>query len=268
MPLQSDKAERFRQLHGSCFVIGNAWDAGSARILAGLGYQALATSSAAHAGTLGKRDGYVTRDEALQHAKAIVQATDLPVSADLENCFADEPKAAAETVWLAADVGLVGCSIEDATRDKVYEFAHAMDRVAAAVEVARALAFPFVLTARAENFVRGKPDLEDTIRRLQAYEKAGADVLMAPGLPDLDSVRKVCAALSKPFNFMAGIKGKSFSVAELEAAGVRRISLATSLWRMAMSGAIEAAREVKEQGSFGFLDRSLATPDISKFMRE
>ena len=268
MPLQSDKAERFRQLHGSCFVIGNAWDAGSARILAGLGYQALATSSAAHAGTLGKRDGYVTRDEALQHAKAIVQATDLPVSADLENCFADEPKAAAETVWLAADVGLVGCSIEDATRDKVYEFAHAMDRVAAAVEVARALAFPFVLTARAENFVRGRPDLEDTIRRLQAYEKAGADVLMAPGLPDLDSVRKVCAALSKPFNFMAGIKGKSFSVPELEAAGVRRISLATSLWRMAMSGAIEAAREVKEKGSFGFLERSLGTPDISKFMRE
>jgi 2-methylisocitrate lyase-like PEP mutase family enzyme len=268
MPLQSDKAQAFRQLHGSCFVIGNAWDAGSARILAGLGYQALATSSAAHAGTLGKRDGRVTRDEALEHAKAIVGATDLPVSADLENCFADEPKAAAETVWLAADVGLVGCSIEDATREKVYEFSHALDRVAAAVEVARSLSIQFVLTARAENFVRGKPDLDDTIKRLQAFEKAGADVLMAPGLPDLESVRKVCAALSKPFNFMAGIKGKSFSVAELQAAGVRRISLATSLWRMAMSGAIEAAREVKEQGSFGFLDRSLPTPEISKFMRE
>jgi 2-methylisocitrate lyase-like PEP mutase family enzyme len=263
-----DKAQRFRQLHESCFVIGNAWDAGSARILAGLGYQALATSSGAHAGTLGKRDGRVTRDEALEHAKAIVQSTDLPVSADLENCFADEPKAAAETVWLAADVGLVGCSIEDATRDKVYEFSHALDRVAAAVEVARSLSVPFVLTARAENFVRGKPDLDDTIKRLQAFEKAGADVLMAPGLPDLESVREVCAALSKPFNFMAGIKGKSFSVAQLQAAGVRRISLATSLWRMAMSGAIEAAREVKEKGSFGFLDRSLATPDISKFMRE
>jgi 2-methylisocitrate lyase-like PEP mutase family enzyme len=268
MPLQSDKARQFAELHKSCFVIGNAWDAGSARILAGLGFQALATSSAAHAGTLGKRDGHVTRDEALEHAKAIIGATDLPVSADLENCFADEPKAAAETVWLAADVGLVGCSIEDATRDKVYEFSHALDRVAAAVEVARSLSIPFVLTARAENFVRGKPDLDDTIRRLQAYEKAGADVLMAPGLPDLESVRTVCAALSKPFNFMAGIKGKSFSVAELQAAGVRRISLATSLWRMAMSGAIEAAREVKEQGSFGFLDRSLGTPDISKFMRE
>jgi 2-methylisocitrate lyase-like PEP mutase family enzyme len=268
MPLQSDKARQFAELHQSCFVIGNAWDAGSARVLAGLGYQALATSSGAHAGTLGKRDGRVTRDEALEHAKAIVEATDLPVSADLENCFADEPKAAAETVWLAADVGLVGCSIEDATREKVYEFSHALDRVAAAVEVARSLSIPFVLTARAENFVRGKPDLDDTIRRLQAYEKAGADVLMAPGLPDLESVRKVCAALSKPFNFMAGIKGKSFSVAELEAAGVKRVSLATSLWRGAMTGLVDAAREVKEKGTFSYIDRSLPTPEISKFMRE
>jgi 2-methylisocitrate lyase-like PEP mutase family enzyme len=273
MPLQSDKADRekaqrFRQLHNSCFVIGNAWDAGSARILAGLGYQALATSSAAHAGTLGRRDGMVTRDEALAHAKAIVEATDLPVSADFEKCFADDAAAASETIRLGAGVGLVGGSIEDATRDKVYEFSHAVERVAAAVKVARALSFPFTLTARAENFVRGKPDLEDTIKRLQAFEKAGADVLMAPGLPDLESVRKVCAALSRPFNFMAGIKGKSFSVAELQAAGVRRVSLATSLWRMAMSGAIEAAREVKEKGSFGYLERSLGTPDITKFMRE
>jgi 2-methylisocitrate lyase-like PEP mutase family enzyme len=268
MPLQSDKARQFGELHKSCFVIGNAWDAGSARVLAGLGYQALATSSAAHAGTLGRRDGMVTREEALAHARAIVEATDLPVSADLEKCFADDAAGAAETIRLAAGVGLVGCSIEDATRDKVYDFSHAVDRVSVAVKVARSLSFPFVLTARAENFVRGKPDLEDTIKRLQAYEKAGADVLMAPGLPDLESVRKVCAALSKPFNFMAGIKGKSFSVAELQSAGVRRISLATSLWRMAMSGAIEAAREVKEKGSFGFLDRSLGTPDISKFMRE
>ena len=268
MRLQSDKARQFAELHKSCFVIGNAWDAGSARVLAGLGYPALATSSGAHAGTLGKRDGRVTREEALEHAKAIVEATDLPVSADLENCFADEPKAAAETVWLAADVGLVGCSIEDATRDKVYEFPHALDRVAAAVEVARSFSFPFVLTARAENFVRGKPDLDDTIKRLQAFEQAGADVLMAPGLPDLEAVRKVCGALSKPFNFMAGIRGKSFSVAELEAAGVKRISLATSLWRSAMSGLVEAAREVKEKGTFGFVDRSLPTPEISKFMRE
>ena len=257
------KGEQFRQLHGSCFVIANAWDAGSARILAGLGFQALATSSGAHAGTLGRRDGHVTRDEALEHAKAIVEATDLPVSADLENCFADDSETAAETVRLAGEIGLAGCSIEDATRDQVYDFGHAVERVAAAARIKKV-----VLTARAENFVRGRPDLVDTIRRLQAFEKAGADVLMAPGLPDLESVRKVCQSLSKPFNFMAGIRGKSFNVAELQAAGVKRISLATSLWRSAMSGLVEAAKEVKEKGTFGFVERSLPTPEISKFMRE
>jgi 2-methylisocitrate lyase-like PEP mutase family enzyme len=162
---------------------------------------------------------------------------------------------------------LVGCSIEDATKDKVYDLAHAVERVAAAAKVARSLSFPFTLTARTENFVRGRPDLEDTIKRLQAFEKAGADVLMAPGLPDLESVRTVCAALSKPYNFMAGIKGKSFSVAELQAAGVRRVSLATSLWRAAMTGLVEAAREVKDKGTFGYIERSIATADLSKFMR-
>jgi 2-methylisocitrate lyase-like PEP mutase family enzyme len=254
-----DKAAKFRALHGSCFVIANAWDAGSARVLAGLGFQALATSSGAHAGTLGRRDGSVTREEALEHARAIVEATELPVSADYENCFADEPAKAAETVRLAAEVGLAGCSIEDATRDKVYDFDLAVERVAAAARNKK-----LVLTARAENFVRGRPDLDDTIKRLQAFEKAGADVLMAPGLPDLDAVRKVCAALSKPYNFMAGIKGKSFSVAELQAAGVKRISLATSLWRAAMSGLVDAAREVKEKGTFGYIERSIATPEIVK----
>jgi 2-methylisocitrate lyase-like PEP mutase family enzyme len=261
----AEKAERFRALHKSCFVIANAWDAGSAKMLAGLGFQALATSSGAHAGTLGRRDGQVTREEALAHAKAIVEATDLPVSADFENCFADEPAKAAETVRLAVGVGLAGCSIEDATRDKVYDFAHAVERVAAAAKVARS--HDLVLTARTENFVRGRPDLDDTIKRLQAFEKAGADVLMAPGLPDLEAVRKVCAALSRPYNFMAGIKGKSFSVAELQAAGVKRISLATSLWRAAMSGLVDAAREVKEKGTFGYVERSIATPDIVKLMQ-
>jgi 2-methylisocitrate lyase-like PEP mutase family enzyme len=256
------RVDRFRELHISCFVIANAWDAGSARILAGLGFQALATSSGAHAGTLGKRDGMVTREEALEHARAIVEASDLPVSADFERCFADDPQQAAETVRLAAEVGLAGCSIEDATKDRVYDFEHAVERVAAAARIKN-----LVLTARTENFVRNRPDLDDTIRRLQAFEKAGADVLMAPGLPDLQSVRKVCASLSKPFNFMAGIKGKSFSVAELEAAGVKRVSLATSLWRAAMSGFMEAAREVKEKGTFGYVERSLPTPEIAKFLR-
>ena len=270
---QADKAARFKALHEGpgAFVIPNPWDAGSARVLAALGFQALATSSGASAGVLGRRDGRVARDEALAHARAIVDATDLPVSADLEKGFGDAPAAAAEAIRLAAGVGLVGGSIEDATGDKaklLYDIGHAIERVAAAAEAARALPFPFTLTARAENFLRGNPDLDDTIRRLQAFERAGADVLFAPGLPDLAAVRAVCAALSKPFNFMAGIKGKSFTVAELEAAGVRRISLATSLYRAAVSGLLEAAREVKDRGTFGYLDRTLTTPELNGFMRD
>jgi len=270
---QADRAARFKALHEGpgAFVIPNPWDAGSARVLAALGFQALATSSGASAGVLGRRDGRVARDEALAHARAIVDATDLPVSADLEKGFGDAPAAAAETIRLAAGVGLVGGSIEDATGDKakpLYDIGHAIERVAAAAEAARALPFPFTLTARAENFLRGNPDLDDTIRRLQAFERAGADVLFAPGLPDLASVRAVCAAVSKPFNFMAGIKGKSFTVAELEAAGVRRISLATSLYRAAVTGLIEAAREVKDRGTFGYLDRSLTTPELNGFMKD
>jgi 2-methylisocitrate lyase-like PEP mutase family enzyme len=269
---QSEKADRFRALHSGprAFVIANPWDAGSARLLAGLGFQALATSSGASAGILGRRDGSVRREEALAQARAIVEAVELPVSADLEKGFGDAPRDAAETIRLAAEVGLVGGSIEDATGDKarpLYDIGHATERVAAAVQAARALPFAFTLTARAENFLRGNADLDDTIRRLQAFEKAGADVLMAPGLPDLASVRAVCKALGRPFNFMAGIRGKSFSVAELEAAGVRRISLATSLYRAAMTGLAQAAKEVREQGSFGYLERALSTPEINDFMR-
>jgi 2-methylisocitrate lyase-like PEP mutase family enzyme len=269
---QSDKATRFRALHHGpgAFLIPNPWDAGSARILAGLGFEALATSSGASAGILGRRDGRVTREEALAHARAIVGATDLPVSADLEKGFGDAPAVAAETIRLAAEVGLVGGSIEDATGDKdkpLYELSLAAERVAAAVQAARALPFPFTLTARAENYLRGNPNLDDTIKRLQAFEKAGADVLFAPGLPDLEAVRTVCAAVSKPFNFMVGIKGKSFTVAELTAAGVKRISLATSLYREAMSGLVNAAREVKDKGTFGYLDRSLTTPELNNFMQ-
>jgi len=268
----AEKALRFKKLHQGpgAFLIANAWDAGSARILAGLGFPALATSSGACAGMLGRRDGAVTRDEALAHARAIVMATDLPLSADLEKCFADAPEAAAETIRLAGEAGLVGGSIEDASGNKdrpIFDFQHAVERVAAAVEQARRHAFGFTLTARTENYLRGNPDLDDTIRRLQAFEKAGADVLMAPGLPDLAAVRSVCAALKKPVNFMAGIKGKSFPIGELEAAGVRRVSLATSLYRAAMSGLIDAAREVQGQGSFGYLDRCLTTPELNAYMQ-
>lgn len=256
----SDKAGRFRDLHqrAGAFVIANAWDAGTARVLAGLGFEAIATSSGAFANTLGRLDGAVSREEALAHARALCDAVDLPVAADLENGFADAPEAVAETIRLAAAAGLVGGSIEDATGDRnrpIYEFELAVERVAAAAEAARALPFPFTLTARSENFLRGKVDLVDTIERLQAFERAGADVLFAPGLPDLEAVRTVCQAVSKPVNYMIGIPRRAFSVAELEAAGVKRISLATSLHRAAMAGLIEAATEARTNGTFTFVDR-------------
>ena len=272
MSSQSEKAERFLALHAApeTFVIANAWDAGSARILTALGFPAIATSSGACAGVLGRRDGMVTREEALAHCRAIVEATDLPVSADLEKGFGDIPETAAETIRMAAEIGLVGASIEDATGDPsrpLFEISHARDRIAASVEAARLTLFPFTLTARAENFLRGNPDLDDTIRRLLAFEAAGADVLMAPGLPDLDAVRAVCSALSRPFNFMAGIKGKSFTVAALSGAGVKRVSLATSLYRAAMTGLVNAAKEVAETGTFDYLDDTLPTPGVNAFMR-
>jgi 2-methylisocitrate lyase-like PEP mutase family enzyme len=269
---QNDKAIRFRALHQApgAFVIANAWDGGSARILSRLGFKAMATSSGASAGTLGRLDGKVTRDEALAQARVIVGATQCPVSADLEKGFGDTPAAVAETIRLAAATGLVGGSIEDATGDNgkpLYDVGYAIERVAAAVEAARALPFPFTLTARAENFLRGNPDLDDTIRRLQAFERAGADVLFAPGLPDLAAVRTVCAAVSRPVNFMVGIKGKSFTVAELTAAGVKRISLATSIYRAAMTGLIEAAREIQERGTFEYLERAVTTPALNEFLK-
>ncbi len=268
---QSEKGRRFEALHKApgTFVIANAWDAGSARILAGLGFAALATSSGAAAGVLGRRDGSMSRDETISHARAIVEATDLPVSADLEKGFADAPAAVAETIHLAAAAGLVGGSIEDATGDRakpLFELGHATERIAAAVGAARQLPFPFLVTARSENFLRGNPDLDDTIRRLQAFEAAGADVLMAPGLPDLVAVSSVCAALSRPFNFMAGIRGRSFPQAALAAAGVKRISLATSLYRAAMSGLVAAAREAKSLGTFGFTDAVMNTAELNGFL--
>ncbi len=268
---QIEKAARFDALHRDpgFFVIANAWDAGSARVLAGLGFAALATSSGASAGVLGRRDGMVSRQEALAHAGAIVEAVDLPVSADLEKGFDDAPEGCAQTIRLAAATGLVGGSIEDFSADPqqpLYDRGQATERVAAAAEAAHALSFRFTLTARAENFLRGNPDLDDTIRRLQAFEAAGADVLMAPGLPDLAAVRTVCAALSRPFNFMAGIRGRSFSVAELATAGVKRISLATSLYRAAMNGLVDAAREVAERGTFGYVETGMTTPELNRFM--
>jgi len=269
---QQQKALAFRALHAGPdpFVIANCWDGASARILGGLGFPALATSSGACAATYGRPDGYITLDEALASARIICAATDLPVSADLEKGFGDGPEATARAVELAAATGLVGGSIEDATGRPdapIFEFTLATERVAAAAEAARRLSFPFMLTGRAENFLRGRADLDDTIRRLQAYERAGADVLFAPLLPDLASIRTVCQSLTKPVNFMAGVPGKSFSVAELAAAGVRRISLATSLYRAAMRGLTDAAREVREGGTFGFVDRAMGSAELAGYLR-
>lgn len=264
------KADLFRALHTTgCFVIANAWDAGSAKMLKGLGFPALATSSGAAAGVLGRVDGQVTRNEALAHAKAIVEAVDLPVSADLEKCFADRPEEAAQTITMAAEIGLAGASIEDATGDParpLYDADFAAARVAAAVAAARGACFPFVLTARTEAFLHGRTDLAEIIQRLQAFEAAGADVLMAPGLPDLHAVRAVCAAVTKPVNFMAGIRGKSFTVPELAEAGVRRISLATSLFRTAMTSVMTAAAEVRDHGTFGYLEHTMPTPEWNRIM--
>ncbi len=266
---QNEKAIRFRALHDGpgAFIIPNPWDIGSACILASLGFQALATSSAASALAQGTKDGKLTRDEALAHARSIVGATELPVSADLEKGFGDEPEIVAETIRLAAEAGLVGCTIEDATGNPaspIYDEVLAVERIAAAAEAARSLPFPFLLTARAHNLLYAPASLNETIGRLQAYERAGADVLFAPGLADLAAVRAVCAAVSKPFNFMAGIKGKSFPVAELAEAGVKRISLATGLYRAAMTGLIDAACEVRDSGQFSFLDRAVTTPELNE----
>jgi 2-methylisocitrate lyase-like PEP mutase family enzyme len=270
---QKDKAWRFQKLHQQpgTFLIPNPWDAGSARVLAGLGFEALATSSGASAAVLGRRDGKMLREEALASARAIVAATDLPVAADLENGFGSSPDVVAETIRLAADAGLVGGSIEDATGDKtkpLHDVSLASERIAAAVQAARALPFPFILTARAENFIRGTPDLDETIKRLLAYEKAGADVLFAPGLPDLMAIRAVCTAVSKPVNFMAGIRGKSFRVSELAEAGVKRISFASSLYRAAITALVEAASEANQFGTFNYLDKTITTADLNKFLHE
>lgn len=268
---QKEKAENFRALHrdNGVLLFPNPWDGGSARVLEKLGYQALATSSGACAATLGRRDGKIARAEALAHCRQIVEAVSLPVAADLENGFAHDPATVSETIRLAAEAGLVGGSIEDATGNPdrpQYDLTLATERITAAVTAARALPFPFMLTARAENYIRGNPSLDDTIKRLAAYGQAGADVLFAPALPDLSAVREVCAAVRKPVNFMVGIKGKSFTVPELVAAGVKRISFGGSLYRTAMTGFLNAARDIQKTGTFAWLDATLPTSQLNEFL--
>ena len=267
---QSAKTLRFHALHREpgIFVIPNPWDGGSARLLEARGFKDLATSSAACAATLGRRDYGVTREEALQHAALIAMSVEIPVSADLENCFGASPETAAETIRLAAEAGLAGGSIEDSTGDNtqpLFEIGLAAERVAAAAEVSRRSGF--VLTARTENLVHDAGGLDETIRRLQAYEQAGADVLFAPGLRRLDDIRAVCAAVRKPVNFMGGITGASFPVAELAAAGVKRISLAASLYRAAMTGLDSAVKEITGQGTFTYTNRILTSADLNPLLR-
>jgi 2-methylisocitrate lyase-like PEP mutase family enzyme len=256
MRSQADKAARFQELHrrSGAFIIPNPWDAGTARLLASLGFEALATTSLGLALTLGRST--VTPAEIIANCKAIADATSLPVNADLENGGADDPKAAARMIGLAFEAGMVGASIEDATGDTsrpIYEFALAVERVSAAAEAARSLPLPFVLTARAENFVNGRPDLDDTIRRLRAFEAAGADVLYAPGLKDLASIKAVVAAVTKPVNVVMSHADTSLTVADLAAAGVKRISVGGSIARYVMASFLKAGREMKDEGRFTFI---------------
>jgi 2-methylisocitrate lyase-like PEP mutase family enzyme len=271
MSTQSEKARVFQALHqrNKPFVVGNPWDAGSARILASLKYEALSTTSAGLAFSLGRKDGTaaVSRAEALANAKSIVEATDLPVAADLENGYGDRPEDAAETIRMAAESGVVGGSIEDATgneADPIYEFDHAVERVAAAAEAARALPFPFMFVARAENFLHGRRDLDDTIRRLQAYEKAGAEVLYAPGLTTSEEIRAVCSSVTKPVNVLMGLKGANrLTVLDLGELGVRRISLGSGFSRAALTAFLHAAREVIDDGSFTFADEAMYISELT-----
>jgi 2-methylisocitrate lyase-like PEP mutase family enzyme len=271
---QLDKALAFRALHErpGAFVIPNPWDAGSARLLSALGFEALATTSAGFAFSIGRRDseGGLSRAETLANARAIVEATDLPVSADLENGFGHRPEDCAETVRAASAVGLAGGSIEDASGDDarpIYDFAQAVERVAAAAEAARSLPVPFVLTARAENFLHGRPDLDDTIRRLQAFEKAGAEVLYAPGLTSLEQIRAVCASVSRPVNVVMGLVGGTFSVQQLADAGAKRISLGSSLARAALGALMRAAREIRESGTFSVASEAMPFAEVNRHMR-
>jgi len=276
MPTQAEKAARFLALHQGSepLVVANPWDAGTARILTGLGFSALSTTSAGLAFTLGRRDGTasITREEALANARSIADATHLPVAADLENGYGHSPEAAAETIRLAAETaGLVGGSIEDATGDPshpIYDFQHAVERIAAAAAAARALPFHFMLVARAENYLHGRPDLDDTIRRLQAFEAAGAEVLYAPGISRPDDIRAVCASVRKPVNVLMGLKGvPQLSVKELGALGVRRISIGSGFCRAALTAFLHAAREVREDGTFTFAAESLYISEITSLFQ-
>lgn len=268
---QLDKANAFRALHerDMPFIIPNPWDAGSARILTARGFEALATTSAGYAFTLGRKDGKVGREQKMVHIRDLVAASDLPISADLENGFGDDPETVAETIRQTAAAGAVGGSIEDATGDHdapIYDFNHALERVTAGVEAARSLDFPFTFTARAENFLYGRPDLDDTIARLKAFEEAGADVLYAPALRDIETMKAICDALSKPVNVLMGLKGVNLTVHQLGEIGVRRISVGSVLARAAIGEALRSIDEMRTHQTFEYGARAATMPECSEFM--
>ena len=264
---QADKGHAFRALHAreGAFIIPNPWDVGSARILAHAGFEALATTSAGFAFTLGRRDNTIARYAMLDHVATIVAATELPVSADLENGYADTPEGVAETYALAATTGIVGASIEDSSGDPahpLFDIAIAAERVRAAVEAVRVLPFPFTLTARAENFLVGRKDLADVIRRLHAYQDAGADVLYAPGLVERDDIAAVVKAVDRPVNVVMGLAGARFSLSDLAAIGVKRVSVGSELARASFGALIDAAKEMREHGTFAFADHAIPYRDL------
>jgi 2-methylisocitrate lyase-like PEP mutase family enzyme len=268
---QAEKGRAFRALHerAGAFIIPNPWDAGSARLLAHLGFEALATTSMGYAFSIGKLDATLSRDEALANASAIASATPLPVSADLENGYGDAPEIVAETISLAGEAGVVGGSIEDASGradDPIYEMGYAVERVRAGVAAARALPFPFTLTARAENYLHGRADLRDTIRRLQAYQEAGADVLYAPALETKEDIAAVVGLVDRPVNVLMGLRGVQLSLAELSAIGVRRVSVGSSLCRAALGALLRGAREMRERGSFTFAAEAASSSEISAIL--
>jgi 2-methylisocitrate lyase-like PEP mutase family enzyme len=272
MVTPAEKGKAFRALHeqDGAFIIPNPWDVGTARLLASLGFEALATTSAGYAFSVGQRDNTIGRDEMMAHVAAIVSATDLPVSADLENGFGDAPETVAQTIRLAAEAGLVGGSIEDATNspdNPIYAHGLAVERVRAASEAARALTFPFTLTARAENYLAGCPDLKDTIKRLQAYQEAGADVLYAPGLTSKDDIAAVVSSVDRAVNVVMGLQGVQLNLAALSNIGVKRISVGSALSRAALGAFLRAAREMREHGTFNFANDAVSYREISAMFK-
>lgn len=267
MLTQAEKAKRFVSLHerSGAFIIPNPWDVGTARLLAHVGFEALATTSAGYAFSVGRRDNTIERDEMMAHVSAIAEATDLPVSADLENCFGDDPETVAETVRLAAASGLAGCSVEDMGHDQehpIYDLELSVARVRAAVEVVRGLSFPFTLTARAENYLVGRHDLKDTILRLQRFQEAGANVLYAPGLRNREDIVSVVRSVDRPVNVVMGLQGVQLSLAELSEIGVKRISVGSALSRAALGAFLRAAREMKTNGTFAFAEEAVPYKEI------